>query len=77
MPRSLREPAQPLFLQGARYSSTVLGGFLRVPRCCRIAMQVKRFTSVAHAQLLGLGRQLIEGCAALLVDGLFVGHQVG
>jgi len=40
-------------------------------------MTVKRFTSEAHAQLLGLGRQLIESCAALLVDGVLVGHQVG
>ena len=40
-------------------------------------MTVKRFTSVAHAQLLGLGRQLIEGCGSLLIDAVLVGHQVG
>ena len=40
-------------------------------------MTVKRFTSVAHTQLLGLGSQLIEGRGALLVDGVLVGHQVG
>ena len=38
---------------------------------------VKRFTSVAHTQLLGLGSQLIEGRGVLLVDGVLVGHQVG
>jgi hypothetical protein len=38
---------------------------------------VKRFTSVAHAQLLGMGSQLIEGRGALLIDGVLVGHEVG
>ena len=37
---------------------------------------MKRFTSVAHAELLGLAGQLIEGSRALLVDGVLVGHQV-
>jgi len=38
---------------------------------------VKRFTSLAQPQLLGLGRQLMEGRGALLIDGVLVGHQVG
>ena len=40
-------------------------------------MTVKRFTSVAHTQLLGLGSKLIGGRGALLIDGVLVGQQVG
>jgi uncharacterized protein YecT (DUF1311 family) len=37
---------------------------------------VKRFTSVAQAQELGLGSQVIEGRGSLLIDDVLVGHQI-
>ena len=90
MPHGLQEPAQPLFLQGYQVLLDCFGWVLEArsvllhrradPLDIEVQASyttVKRFTSVAHTQLLGLGSQLIEGRGALLVDGVLVGHQVG